>query len=675
MDFHEDLYIREIVVTNVAPNPREIRLFFTLDLAISGNELGDTAGYDPKTGAVVHYKGPRYFLAGGMAMGGEGLSQFAVGQKGFEGWEGTFKDAEDGLLSGNPIAQGSVDSVIGLTLTLPPYESGQAYYWLAAGQSWEDVLRLDGLVKHKQPAGHLKRTADYWRLWLRKESPGLENLPEPVAELTAAASWSSGPRSTGRAASWRPTTQTWSISTGTPTPTSGPGTAPWWPTPWTRPATPPPPGISSGSSRAPPAGGLPAPQVQPRRHPGLLLAPLVPRGPGPIAHPGGLHRPGGLGPVAAFRPLPRPGLHQAPVPAPGEKTADFMCQYRDAETGLPAPSYDLWEERRGILGFTVGTVFGGLTAASLFCQVFGEDEKAAYYQQVAAEIRDAASAHLWRPELGRFCRMIHRNHGGPWEVDGACDASLWGLFAFGLYHADDPRLVATMTALREKLWVNTPIGGLARYENDDYHRVSREVPGNPWFICTLWLADYLVEKNGGDGELKEAVDLLSWVAAHALPSGVLPEQINPVTGESISVSPLTWSHATFIATAHRILRRLAEKQAAAGAAAAPFCAREIGLPGSTPRPATPSTASVSASRVDCRLLAALLLQLLITTPKSRRVRGLHPPANISVFGHAGIFFVGGLVPDVEDVGPLVRIGMIRDAVGPESRNGALGQGV
>ena len=46
--------------------------------------------------------------------------------------------------------------------------------------------------------------------------------------------------------------------------------------------------------------------------------------------------------------------------------------------------------------------------------------------------------------------MIHRNHGGTWEVDGTCDASLWGLFAFGLYNADDPRLVATMTALREK---------------------------------------------------------------------------------------------------------------------------------------------------------------------------------------------------------------------------------
>ena len=324
VDFHEDLYIREIVVTNVAPTPREIRLFFTLDLAISGNELGDTAGYDPKTGAVVHYKGPRYFLAGGMAMEGEGLSQFAVGQKGFEGWEGTFKDAEDGLLSGNPIAQGSVDSVIGLTLTLPPYESGQAYYWLAAGQSWEDVLRLDGLVKHKQPAGHLKRTADYWRLWLRKESPGLELLPEPVAELYRRSllvirtqiDWQGGILAANDSDVVYFNRDTYSYvwprdgalvayaldQAGHPTAARN---------------------FFRFISGTPPAGGLPAPQVQSRRDPGLLLAPLVPRGPGPIAHPGGLHRPGGLGPVAAFRPVPRPGLHQAPVPAPGEKDRGF----------------------------------------------------------------------------------------------------------------------------------------------------------------------------------------------------------------------------------------------------------------------------------------------------------------------------------------------------------------
>jgi hypothetical protein len=44
-----------------------------------------------------------------------------------------------------------------------------------------------------------------------------------------------------------------------------------------------------------------------------------------------------------------------------------------------------------------------------------------------------------------------------------------------------------------------------------------------------------------------------------LPSGVLAEQLNPITGEPLSVSPLTWSHATYIATVHRLMRRMSEK--------------------------------------------------------------------------------------------------------------------
>jgi GH15 family glucan-1,4-alpha-glucosidase len=131
--------------------------------------------------------------------------------------------------------------------------------------------------------------------------------------------------------------------------------------------------------------------------------------------------------------------------------ADFMCQYRDKETGLPGESYDLWEERRGILSFTVGAIFGGLTAASLFCTIFGEEEDAQRYRQAAAEIRDGASTYLWRNELNRFCRMVYRNSRGELEVDSTCDASLWGLFAFGLSSADDPRIVSTIM-LREKLW-------------------------------------------------------------------------------------------------------------------------------------------------------------------------------------------------------------------------------
>jgi glucoamylase len=240
-----------------------------------------------------------------------------------------------------------------------------------------------------------------------------------------------------------------------------------------------------------------------------------------------------------------------------KNAADFMCRYRDPATGLPAPSYDLWEERRGILSFTVGAVFGGLTAASLFCTVFGETERADRYRQAAAEIRDAASTHLWREELGRFCRMISHNDRGETVVDDTCDASFWGLFAFGLYGAADPRITATFSALRERLRVNTPVGGMARYEGDSFHQINRELPGNPWFIANLWFADYLVAKAGTEEEMTGALDILGWVTGHALPSGVLAEQVHPFTGAPLSVSPLTWSHATFVATVQRMIRRTA----------------------------------------------------------------------------------------------------------------------
>ncbi|RJO64131.1 MAG: hypothetical protein C4523_18875, partial [Myxococcales bacterium] len=189
--------------------------------------------------------------------------------------------------------------------------------------------------------------------------------------------------------------------------------------------------------------------------------------------------------IEFIKPLYRPLIKGA---------ADFMATYRDKETGLPAPSYDLWEERRGISSFTVAAVFGGLAAASIFCTVFGENEQAKLYRQAASEIRDAASKHLWKEDLGRFCRMLYNDQGDELKVDGACDSSLWGLFEFGVYSADDPRMAATMDGLRQKLWLSTKTGGMARYENDTYHRAADDVTGNPWFISTLWLADYFLEK-------------------------------------------------------------------------------------------------------------------------------------------------------------------------------------
>lgn len=109
---------------------------------------------------------------------------------------------------------------------------------------------------------------------------------------------------------------------------------------------------------------------------------------------------------------------------------------------------------------------------------------------------------------GRFLRMLVP-YGSAVEADPALDASLYGLFAFGAYdHPRDPRVEATMRALEDRLWVKTGVGDLARYERDDYHRVAGDydhVPGNPWLICTLWLAQYRIARARTVTELEEAL--------------------------------------------------------------------------------------------------------------------------------------------------------------------------
>jgi len=557
VDFHENVLLREISVENMEPRKREIRLFFTNDFDISGNSVGDTGAFDPKTGGVVHYKDDIYFLVNGRTDQMEGLSSFAVGQKEIGSLEGTFRDAEDGVLSGNPIAQGAVDSVVSLSMELEGLSSGKAYFWLSAGNNWEEVRQIDATVKSKRAEVMIARTSDYWRLWIQKENPSLELLPEKVADLYRRSllilrtqiDWQGGiiaandsdvirfnrdtysyiwPRDGALAANaldqagYAPLSQKFYrfvadiIQDGgyflhkyNPDGTLASSWHPW---------------LSKGQTQLP---------IQEDETALVIWA---------LWHHFVLHRD-----VEFIKPLYKALIKRA---------ADFMCEYRDAETGLPAPSYDLWEERRGILSFTVGAVFGGITAASLFCRAFGEKDKADYYMKVAAEIRDSASIHLWREDLNRFCRMIYRGDNWQMMVDQTSDASVWGLFAFGLYAADDPRIISTMSDLRKKLWVNTRVGGMARYEGDKYHRVSEDVPGNPWFICTLWMADFLAERAGDETAIRGAVELLEWVTEHALPSGVLAEQVHPLTGLPLSVSPLMWSHATLVATVHRVLWRL-----------------------------------------------------------------------------------------------------------------------
>ena len=111
-DFCKNLYIKKLTVENLTDDGKEIKLFLGHHFNIYGNEIGDTAAYKPSEKGILHYKGDRYILINIRANKQFGIDQFAVGDR------DVWKDAEDGLLSGNPISQGCVGSVVEIPILL-----------------------------------------------------------------------------------------------------------------------------------------------------------------------------------------------------------------------------------------------------------------------------------------------------------------------------------------------------------------------------------------------------------------------------------------------------------------------------------------------------------------------------------------------------------------------------
>jgi GH15 family glucan-1,4-alpha-glucosidase len=236
------------------------------------------------------------------------------------------------------------------------------------------------------------------------------------------------------------------------------------------------------------------------------------------------------------------------------RAADFLVQYRDSDSGMILPSYDLWEENYGISTFTASAVFGGLKAASRFAKIFGDAERSEKYDSVATEIQKDILKYLYDEKEGRFLKIIKPDGKGGFSKDDTIDSSIYGIFGFGVLPANDVRVAQTMKAVESSLWVKTDVGGVARYQNDSYQRIEEDfskVPGNPWPICTLWLAEWYIAQQ----DLKKGRQLLEWVVDHASQSGILPEQIHPYNNEPLSVSPLTWSHSTFVLTVIEYLNK------------------------------------------------------------------------------------------------------------------------
>src|SRR5881227_687759 len=148
VDFHRPIMIRKIKVKNLAQHARTVKLMHHQDFNMFGTKIGDTAYYDPELKSIVHYRAKRYLL---VTFYGEGvptegtpfyprIDEYATGTSGFHGAEGTWRDAEDGHLQGNPIAQGAVDSTIAHHVNIPADGEQSIYMAFFAGQSREELV-------------------------------------------------------------------------------------------------------------------------------------------------------------------------------------------------------------------------------------------------------------------------------------------------------------------------------------------------------------------------------------------------------------------------------------------------------------------------------------------------------------------------------------------------------
>ena len=556
---HENIFVRKIRVTNTAGHTRDIRVFLHHDFRIYENKVGDTAFYDAETRSVIHYKKHRYFLINTEP----GFDAFATGRKAFREHEGTWRDAEDGHLSMGAITEGSVDSTIGVHMSLAPGASFEFYYWIAAGTSYDEAVQLNNHVLERKPQQYFDYTGNYWRAWVRKNDTDYRSLPEKIIEMyvrslliirtqidRGGAMLAANDSDVAERA-----TDHYSYL-------------------WTR----------DGAFIAN-ALDLAGYAYITRRFFELCSR---------IVHPDGyfLQKYNADGTVASgWHAAWDPHTASRLIPIQEDETAlvlwalwehydryrdiefthqmyrqmvipcaEFLAAFRHPVLKLPEPSWNLWEDRRGIHTFTCSTVVGGLRAAANFAELFSESELAARCTIAADEIASAMSEHLYSEELGRFVRSIEVSSDGAVTADVTVDASLFATFYFGGFSPDDEKVVGTMDAIRERLAAG---GGLARFENDGYMRVSDNFPGNTWYICTLWLADFYIASARTKKDLEPALKILEWVADTALPSGVLAEQLDPETGEPVSVSPLTWSHSTFVATTANYLlkdRKLSDRR-------------------------------------------------------------------------------------------------------------------
>lgn len=167
-----------------------------------------------------------------------------------------------------------------------------------------------------------------------------------------------------------------------------------------------------------------------------------------------------------------------------------------------------------------------------------EDAPLDHWREVRDEIRDTVLRDGLDPTGTHFVQSFGAEH---------TDASLLRLSAIGFIEPDDPRMRATVAAVRDELAIDDDATFLLRYSTElsDDGLAGEEAT---FLLCSFWLVEALALQ----GDVDEAEELFERLCASSNDLGLVAEEYDVASGELLGNFPQAFTHLGVIRSAFRL---------------------------------------------------------------------------------------------------------------------------
>jgi GH15 family glucan-1,4-alpha-glucosidase len=222
-----------------------------------------------------------------------------------------------------------------------------------------------------------------------------------------------------------------------------------------------------------------------------------------------------------------------------EDTRRFLIACAEtAATSWTEKDRGIWEVRGAPQHFVYSKVmcWVALDRAIALSDLLHASDRVDSWKQQRDEIWETVVRDAWSEEAGAFTQYVGST---------ALDASNLMMAIVGFLPATDPRMLATIDAIEERLTDNR--GLVYRYRGEDGVDGLAGKEGT-FLLCTFWLAQALAMAD----QLDRARAVFERAAGFVNDLGLLAEEVDPKTGELLGNFPQAFSHIGLVNAAWTI---------------------------------------------------------------------------------------------------------------------------